>query len=227
MSFTATWWLERKQETRRFWDAVLPGGVSNMLSSFLFIFQKKKKPKPKPQPPNPTLLLVPSPPLTPCLNPTILSYQASSPNKLFSHPLKLEPLISELFLGSCGLFLYLQIPDSSYFSPPSQISSPRFPVSASLLGLLIQTQPWPSTPHPSSIALLSVSRLSWLLLQQYLLSKSHSLPPPGPSFSAPHSLCRYTADLCSSVLLETVGGSKARAETAFLSTCVQSWDSFQ
>ena len=68
---------------------------------------------------------------------------------------------------------------------------------------------------------------SWLLLQQCLLSRSNSLPPPGPSFSALHSLCWYPADLCSSVLLGTMGESKARLEVASLSTYVQSWDRFQ
>lgn len=195
------WQLERNQETRRFWDGVLPGGVSTMLGSFLYIFWKTKQNKKI----NPTLLLIPSAPLTPWLNAIILSYQASSPNKLFSHPLKRapKPLLGQLFLGSCGLFLYLQNPDSSYFSSPSPLSTPRLPVSASLSGLFIQTQHWPFCSPSVMLLLLSLcpgcsfSKASSADLMLYHVRVPASL--------LPHSLCGYPADLCSSVLPGTVG----------------------
>lgn len=91
-----------KPGNRRFWDAVLPGGVSTVPGSFLVIFGKK----PIKIKPNPTLLLVPSTALTPCINPIILLYQVSSPNELFSHPLKLpEPLLGQHLLPNPRLQL--------------------------------------------------------------------------------------------------------------------------
>lgn len=141
------WWLERNQETRRFWNAVLPGGVSTMLGSFLYIFWKTKQNKKI----NPTLLLIPSAPLTPWLNAIILSYQASSPNKLFSHPLKQapKPLLGQLFLGSCVCFSISKAQTPATFLPPPH-SPPLGSLSLPLCqGSSSKLSTDPSAPHPS------------------------------------------------------------------------------
>lgn len=69
-AFPATQWWDRSRRTWRFWVAVLPAGVSAVPGGLLVISCKTQ--------PHCWSRL--------CLNPTVLSYQASLPRDLFWHP---------------------------------------------------------------------------------------------------------------------------------------------
>lgn len=167
MSFTATRCLERNKETRRFWDAVLPGGVSTVLDSFLFISCKNK--------------------------PSCWSYLHLWPFAfILSHPKPHGPtnyfptpwnsystpeLAPPWFLWSS-----ISLPPNPRLQLlffPLPILQPAAPCLC-LLGPLVQTQPWPSAPHLSSYC-------SCLCIQP-----APPAMPPQISFSTtsrPHFLC--------------------------------------
>jgi len=149
-----------------------------VLGSFLFIFCKKTPTK------QPTLLLVPSAPLTLChhpLLPSLITQRALFP-PLETSTRALTRVSSSLVPAVC----FSTSKAHTQLLPPPHSPPLSSPSLLLCWGFSPKLSPDHVLPicHLLSPAPVSASSLSCLLLQQCLLRKPHSLPPPGPSFSA-------------------------------------------